>query len=56
VLDSRTLRSTPESGWRAGWDGHKRKRGSKLHLAVDTPIERTALDPAGAARDARQRQ
>ena len=36
VLDSRTLRSTPESGGRAGWDGHKRVRGSKLHLAVDT--------------------
>src|ERR687898_2868500 len=36
VLDSRTLRSTPESGTRAGWDGHKRVRGSKLHLAVDT--------------------
>ena len=36
VLDSRTLRSTPESGTRAGWDGHKRTRGSKLHLAVDT--------------------
>ncbi len=36
VLDSRTLRSTPESGARAAWDGHKRTRGSKLHLAVDT--------------------
>src|SRR3954453_15966360 len=36
VLDSRTLRSTPESGARAGYDGAKRKRGSKLHLAVDT--------------------
>lgn len=36
ILDSRTLQSTPESGHRAGWDGAKRKRGSKLHLAVDT--------------------
>jgi transposase len=36
ILDSRTLRSTPESGPRAGYDGAKRKRGSKLHLAVDT--------------------
>ena len=36
VLDSRTLRSTPESGARAGWDGYKRTRGSKLHMAVDT--------------------
>lgn len=37
VLDSRTLRRTPESGHRAGWDGYKRTRGSKPHLAVDTP-------------------
>jgi len=36
IIDSRTLRSTPESGQRAGYDGGKRKRGSKLHLAVDT--------------------
>jgi transposase len=28
--------STPESGPRAGYSGHKRKQGSKLHLAVDT--------------------
>ena len=36
IIDSRTLRSTPESGARAGYDGAKRKKGSKLHLAVDT--------------------
>jgi transposase len=36
VLDSRTLRSTPESGRRAGYDGAKRTKGSKLHAAVDT--------------------
>jgi transposase len=36
ILDSRTLQSTPESGARAGYDGYKRKRGSKVHLAVDT--------------------
>jgi transposase len=36
ILDSRTLRSTPESGERAGYDGAKRKKGAKLHLAVDT--------------------
>src|SRR3954469_6391917 len=36
ILDSRTLQSTPESGHRAGYDGAKRKKGSKLHLAVDT--------------------
>jgi transposase len=36
ILDSRTLQSTPESGARAGYDGAKRKRGSKVHLVVDT--------------------
>lgn len=30
IIDNRTLRSTPESGARAGYDGAKRKRGSKL--------------------------
>jgi transposase len=36
ILDRRTLQSTPESGPRAGYDGAKRKRGSKVHMAVDT--------------------
>jgi transposase len=36
IFDSRTMRSTPESGGRAGYDGAKRKRGSKVHVAVDT--------------------
>jgi transposase len=36
ILDSRTLRSTPESGARAGYDGAKRQKGCKLHAAVDT--------------------
>ncbi len=36
ILDSRTLQSTPESGARAGYDGAKRKKGSKVHAAVDT--------------------
>ena len=36
VLDARTLRSTPESGARAGHDAHKKTRGSKVHMAVDT--------------------
>ena len=33
---SRTLRSTPESGSRGGYNGAKRKKGSKAHAAVDT--------------------
>ncbi len=36
VMDGRTLQSVPESGGRAGFDGHKKKRGSKVHIAVDT--------------------
>ncbi len=50
VLDSRTVQSTPESGARAGYDGHKRRQGSKLHLAVDTLGHRLALQvtPANA--------
>jgi transposase len=36
IIDSRTVRSTPERGARAGYDGGRRKKGSKLHPAVDT--------------------
>ena len=36
ILDSRTLRSSPESGHPAGYDAAKRKKGSKVHAAVDT--------------------
>src|SRR5512135_3440790 len=36
ILDSRTIQSTRESGGRAGYDGYKRRKGSKVHAAVDT--------------------
>lgn len=36
ILDSRTLQSTPESGGRSGYDGAKRRKGSKVHVVVDT--------------------
>lgn len=36
IFDGRTMQSTPESGGRAGYDGHKKKKGSKVHIAVDT--------------------
>jgi len=36
ILDARTLQSTPECGARAGFDGAKKKKGSKAHIAVDT--------------------
>ena len=50
ILDSRTLQSTPESGGRAGYDGAKRRKGSKVHLAVDTLGQFLALHvtPANA--------
>lgn len=36
IFDSRTLQSSPESGERAGYDGAKRRKGSKMHMVVDT--------------------
>ena len=50
ILDGKTLRGTPESGHRAGYDGHKRTNGSKLHVAVDTLGQLLALrvTPANA--------
>jgi transposase len=36
IYDGQTLQSTPESGDHAGYDGHKRRKGSKIHMAVDT--------------------
>ena len=36
VFDSRTLQGTPESGGRAAYDGAKRRKGDKAHMAVDT--------------------
>jgi len=43
ILDSRTIQSTPESGGRAGYDGAKKRKGSKVHAAVDTPGHLLAL-------------
>jgi transposase len=50
IFDSRTLQSTPESGARAGYDGAKRRKGSKVHIAVDTLGQLLALHvtPANA--------
>jgi transposase len=36
IFDSRTLQSSVESGARAGYDGAKRRKGNKVHAAVDT--------------------
>src|SRR5882762_6991734 len=48
ILDGRTLQSTPESGARAGYDGHKKKNGSKVHIAVDTMGNLLALHVTAA--------
>ena len=48
ILDSRTLQSTPESGARAGYDGAKRRKGSKVHIAVDTLGHLLALQVTAA--------
>ena len=53
IIDSRTLRSSPESGERAGYDGAKRKKGSKLHLAVDTLGHMLALHVTPASAEDR---
>jgi hypothetical protein len=49
-IESRTLQSTPESGARAAYDGAKRRKGSKVHIAVDTLSHLIALtvNPADA--------
>ena len=53
ILDSRTVQSTPESGARAGYDGAKRRKGSKVHAAVDTLGHLLALH--GTAADQQDR-
>jgi transposase len=51
VVASRTLRSTVESGQRAGVDGHKRIRGSTVHAVVETmgTLLALAVTPANQA-------
>ena len=54
ILDGRTLQSSCESGPRAGYDGYKRRKGSKVHMAVDTLGHLIALTvtPANAQESA----
>src|ERR671913_524531 len=54
ILDSRTLRSTPESGSRGGYDGHNNKKGSKVHAAVDNLGHLLALRVRPANEDDRK--
>lgn len=53
IYDSRVLRSTPESGQRAGYNGHKKIKGSKVHAAVDTLGHLLALKVTPANEDDR---
>ena len=53
ILDGRTLQSSPESGSRAGYDGYKRKKGSKVHVAVDTLGNLLALTVTPASEQER---
>jgi transposase len=53
ILDGRTLQSTPESGGRAGYDGYKRRKGSKVHVAVDTLGHLLALKVTPASEQER---
>lgn len=53
IFDARTLQSTPESGGRACYDGHKKKNGSKVHIAVDTLGNLLALHVSAANEDDR---
>jgi transposase len=54
IFDSRTLQSSPESGARAGYDGAKRKKGSKVHMAVDTLGHLLALSVTAADQQDRE--
>jgi transposase len=54
ILDSRTLQSTPESGSRGGYDEAKRKKGSKVHAAVDTLGNLLALHVSPASEHDRE--
>jgi transposase len=53
ILDGRVLQSSPESGGRAGYNGHKRRKGSKVHAAVDTLGHLLALVVTPANEDER---
>ncbi len=38
IFDSRTIQSTPEGGGRAGYDGAKPRKDSKVHLPMNTLV------------------
>src|SRR5919112_858535 len=54
ILDCRTLQCTPKSGSRGGYDGAKRKKGTKVHAAVDTLGHLLALHVSPASEHDRE--
>ena len=54
IFDARTLQSTPESGGDAGYDGAKKRKGRKVHMAVDTLGHLLALVVTPANEQERQ--
>jgi transposase len=53
IFDGRVLQSSPESGERAGYSGYKRRKGSKVHAAMDTLGHLLALTVTPANEDER---
>ena len=51
IIDSRTLQSAPESGTRAAFDGAEKRKGSKVHAAVDRGYAEDAIKEAAAPHD-----
>ena len=47
------MQATPTSGWRAGFDGAKRRNGSRVHLLVDTLGHLLALHVTAANEEER---
>ncbi|MGH2616124.1 MAG: transposase, partial [Thermomicrobiales bacterium] len=54
IRDRATRQSTPESGHRAGDDGHQKRTGSKIHAVVDTLGELLVLHVTPAAAGDRE--
>ena len=48
IFDCRILQSTLENVARAGYDGDKRSKGNKVHLAVDTLVHPLSLHVTAA--------
>ena len=58
IFDSRTIQSSRGSGKQAEYDGHKRKKGSKVHMVVNTlgRLLATFVIPANQQERAQVRQ